>query len=317
MGLTRRQAILSAFAAAGLSADTSDRIGHDRIGAITDEIARSPEGAIGFAHQYGLKWLELRDVPGVKGTNYFFMEEAGLREAARQFTAAGLRISFLNTNLLKFGLPGTDPIRRTPEEPDARQKRTAGDRARFDARTADLRKCIRSAQILGCRYVRVFSFSRVPEPAAVSNRVAEVLNDFARVAEAEGVMLLLENETSCNVSNCEELAAMMKLVPSKAVGINWDVLNGKDVGEDPFPGGYAKLPSARVHNVQVKGRSILPEYPEKNVDWRAIFAALARDGYRDQVGLETHIFGDGQVAASHASMKAILKIVDPGFTVPS
>ena len=194
MRLTRRQAILSALAAAGVSADTSDRIGHDRIGAITDEIARSPEGAIDFAHQYGLKWLELRDVPGAKGTDYFFMEEAGLREAARQFTAAGLRISFLNTNLLKFGLPGTDPSgarRKIPMR--GRSASRATGRASMGGRRSA--KCIRSAQILGCRYVRVFSFSRVPEPAAVSNRVAEVLNEFARVAEAEGVMLLLENET--------------------------------------------------------------------------------------------------------------------------
>ena len=48
--------------------------------------------------------------------------------------------------------------------------------------------------------------------------------------------------------------------------------------------------------------------PQK-LDWRAIFDGLVKDGYKGQVGLETHIFGDGQIQASHDSMKEILKIV--------
>ena len=72
-----------------------------------------------------LKWLELRDVPGKRAQNYFFMEEAELRQAAKQFADGGIRISFLNTNLLKFGLPGTDPVRRNVETPEAREKREA------------------------------------------------------------------------------------------------------------------------------------------------------------------------------------------------
>jgi sugar phosphate isomerase/epimerase len=124
-------------------------------------------------------------------------------------------------------------------------------------------------------------------------------------------MLLVENETSCNVAKCSELAAFLKLVPSKALGLNWDVMNGAEMKETPLPEGYSLLPKKRIHNVQIKGRSIL-DYPQK-LDWAAIFNALAKDGYRDEVGLETHIFGPEQVARSHDSMRAILKIVDPEF----
>lgn len=311
--MTRRELLLGTIAGSLALARGPAGIRHDQVAAITDEIARSPEAAIDFAHLYGLKWLELRDIPGAKGKNYFFLSEDEARAAAKQFSDAGLRISFLNTNLLKFGMPGTEPVRRAPEPPDAREQRIAREKARFDQRRDDLRKCIRSAQILGCRYIRVFTFSRVAEPASVFPRVAEVLNDFAQIAEREGVMLLVENETSCNVATCEELAGVLKLVPSKAVGLNWDVLNGKDMKESPFPEGYDKLPKKRIHNVQIKGRSILPQFTDRNVDWSAIFHALAKDDYRDDVGLETHIFGDGQVAASHASMRAILQIVDPAF----
>ncbi len=67
--LSRRQILIGSLAAPALWAGT--KIDRSRIGAITDEIARSPEDAIAFAHQYGMKWLELRDVPGAKGQNYY------------------------------------------------------------------------------------------------------------------------------------------------------------------------------------------------------------------------------------------------------
>lgn len=307
--LSRRELLAGAIAAPAVFA--KNKIDHSRISAITDEIARSPEDAIAFAHQYGLKWLELRDIPGRKGQNYFLAGEAVVSEAARQFKLAGVGISFLNTNLLKFGMPGTEPVRRTPEAPEVREKRLAREQARWEQREQDLRKCIRSAQILGCRYLRVFTFSRVAEPEGLFPRIAEVVNSFARIAGAEGVELLVENESSCNVAKCSELAAFLKLVPSKAAGINWDAMNGQSLKEPPLPEGFGMLPASRIHNVQIKGRTVL-DYPEK-LDWAAIFRALEKAGYRGKVGLETHIFGETQVAKSHESMRAILQIVDPDY----
>jgi L-ribulose-5-phosphate 3-epimerase len=308
--VSRRQLLLGSLAAPALWG--RDNIDRSRIGAITDEIARSPADAIAFAHTYGLKWLELRDVPGNKGQNYFFMEETALKEAAKQFSDAGLRISFLNTNLLKFGLPGTEPVRRTPEKPEIKEQRIAREQARFNQREQDLRKCIRSAQILGCPFLRVFTFSRVAEPASVFPQIAGILNSFGEIAKAENVQLLVENETSCNAATCAELSTLLKLVPSKSIGINWDVMNGQSLKEDPMVEGCNALPWSRVRNIQVKGRIIL-DYPEK-LDLAALFKKIEQQNYKDQIGLETHIFGEVQVAKSHESMRAILKVVDPEFS---
>lgn len=311
MTVTRREILLGSIAAGTLWGKGGKGIGHAQISAISDEIARSPEAAIAFAHQYGMRWLELRDVPGDKGKNYFLNDEAYLRAAAKQFADGGVKISFLNTNLLKFGLPGTEPLRRTPEAEDVKAKRIAREQARFEQREGDLRKCIQAAHILGCKYLRIFTFSRVAEPESTFPRMAEILDSFARVAEKEGVVLLVENESSCNVGTCAELASLLKRVPSKAVGINWDADNGQTLKERPLEDGYPLLPKKRIYNVQVKGRTIL-DYPQK-LDWPAIFDALAKDGFTGNVGLETHIFGAEQVARSHDSMRAILKIVDPEF----
>ena len=78
----RRQILLGSLAAPALFGRT--KIDRSSISAISGEIARSPQDAIAFARQYGLKWLELRDVPGNRAQNYFFMEEGPLKEAARQ-----------------------------------------------------------------------------------------------------------------------------------------------------------------------------------------------------------------------------------------
>ena len=58
---------------------------------------------------------------------------------------------------------------------------------------------------------------------------------------------------------------------------------------------------------KTKGRSVL-DYPERQ-DWRAIFDTMTKDGYTGPFGLETHIFGEGQIQASHDSMKEILRIL--------
>jgi sugar phosphate isomerase/epimerase len=100
----------------------------------------------------------------------------------------------------------------------------------------------------------------------------------------------------------------MKLMPSKWVGVNWDVTNGLAFKETPFPGGYKLLPPNRIGNVHMKGRSLL-DYPER-LDWKTIFEVMAKDGYRGAFGLETHIFGAGQIQASHDSMKEILRILE-------
>lgn len=285
-----------------------NRIGRSRISAITDEIGRSPTEAIEFARKYDLQWLELRALPGDK-TYYSAMSEAAVRPHAAEFKKAGIRISFLNSGLLKFGLPGTEPVRRRSESAEARDRRIGQEKAQFDRRMQDLNVAIRAAHILGVSKVRVFAFTRVAEPASLFPRLADIVGEMARVAEKEGIELLLENEGSCNVATSEELAAFVKMIPSKALGINWDPLNGTAFKEIPFPDGYKVLPKKRISNVQIKGRSIL-DYPQK-LDWPAIFRALEKDGYRGQVGLETHIFGAEQIQKSHESMREILRIVEP------
>jgi len=312
MLMDRRSFLSSALAgtAAGalpLRAAAGPRIDKSRISAITDEIAKSPADAIAFAHQYGMKWLELRDIPGTK-KSYHTLEPEDLALAAREFKEGGVKISFLNTPMLKFGLPGTEPVRKTPEPADAKEKRIAREKVQFDRHMSDLDKSIRACHILECEYMRVFSFSRTAEPESLYPRVAEIIGNMLKVSEKAGVKLLIENEASQNVGTSAETTRFVKLIPARSFGINWDSLNGQGLGEKPYPDGYDVLPKDRILNVQIKGKTVL-DYPDR-LDWVQIFRALERDGYKGQLGLETHIFGEQQVASSHASMKEIMKMVE-------
>lgn len=306
--MTTRRSVLAALGAvpqASRLAWGGNRIDRSRLSAITDEIARTPADAIAFAQKYRLRWLEVRGVPGAK-KSYTSLTADELKQARREFDDGGVKISFLNTGLLKFVMPGTEPARPPRNEtPESRERRVARDAAQFERRMDDLRKAIQAAHALGVADMRVFTFLRTAEPQAQFPRIVDIIGEMARVADKEGVRLLVENEASCNVATCAELAEIVKPLPARVVGMNWDPHNGRGQ-EPPFPANYAVLPKNRLWNVQVKGRGVLPG-PER-MDWRAIITTLERDGYGGKIGLETHIFDDRLIEWSHQSMQEMLRL---------
>jgi L-ribulose-5-phosphate 3-epimerase len=308
--MNRRSFLAATFAAAIPASAAPRRIDSSRVSAITDEVARTPADAIKFAHEFGLQWLSLRDTPSEPGPGripYYSMEPAKLQQLMAEFKEAGIKISFLDTPFLKFDLPGTSPKRTRPEQPAAKEARVAKNQALFDRRMEDLRLGIRASHAFHCPMLRIFTFTRIPEPESIFPRIADIIGELAAAAQKEGIRLLIENEASQNAGTSAETAKLLKLLPAN-VGVNWDSLNGLPLGEKPFPDGYDSLPKDRIWNVHVKGKSLL-DYPEHQ-DWPAILNALQRDGFTGRLELETHVFGDGQMAASHASMKEILRLLN-------
>ncbi len=302
--MTRRDLIV-----AGLSAPFAFGKAHfdrTRISAITDEIGKTPDDSLAFARLYGLKFIELRNVPG--GKEYAFLPEPEIKAAAASFKNAGLKVSFLNTGLMKFPWPGMEPVRRRPETPEAKARREANEKARYDKRTEDLKKAINACHILGVDKLRVFTGSRVADPKTAYSRIADEIGAMGLIAAKEKVHLLIENEGSCNIGSSQELADIMALLPDRWIGMNWDPQNELGLKVVPFPDGYKVLPKKRILNVQYKGKGIMPESREK-LDWKAILRALEKDGYKGKIGQETHIFDGTLIQAAHISMKEMLRIV--------
>ena len=303
--LTRRA--LGGMALSGLTsavAFASNHIGLSRLSAITDEIAGTPAGAIDFCQQYGLQWVEIRSGPGPKNT-YLNVPDAEIQALAKQLRDHHIGVSFIDSSMFKYPLPGSNPIRRPSVPEEVHQKRLASAAARFEKRDDELRKWIRIAHTLRCDKLRFFAFSRVAEPESLYPRVAEIATEAAEIAGREGIRLILENEYSCNVGTSAELAKLANMLPARHVGINWDPENGA-AHETPFPDGYALLPKKRIENVQVKGRNIIPDM-KGVLPWAEIFRTLERDGFKGKVGLETHIF-DNLVPSAHLAMKEMVRI---------
>src|SRR5947209_14065037 len=95
----------AALVAAGRLQAFKSHITKANISAITDEIGKTQAEAIEFAHQYGLQWIELRNVPETK-KEFAFLTEPELKGWAAQLASNKLKVSFLNTSLLKFPWPG-------------------------------------------------------------------------------------------------------------------------------------------------------------------------------------------------------------------
>src|SRR6185369_14903806 len=105
--MTRRELLAAgAGAACATTLWARSHMDKSRISAITDEIGKSTDEAIAFAHHYGLQFIEIRNPPGAR-KEYFQMTEPEIKADAVRFMNEGLKVSFVNTGLLKFTWPGT------------------------------------------------------------------------------------------------------------------------------------------------------------------------------------------------------------------
>ena len=297
--VTRRDLLAgAAFAlAAGRLQAFKSHIGKSKISAITDEIGKTQAEAIEFAHRYNMQWVELRNVPETK-KEYSFLTEPELKAAAAELASNKLKVSFLNSSLLKFTWPGTNPA-GTKKDPDQKK---------WDRRKEYFESTLRAANILGVDKIRVFAGTRDEHPETTYPLIVRTLEELIPLAEKAKVKILLENENSQNIGTSPELKAIFELIPSKTVGYNWDPGNAQSLKEVPWPDGYAVLPKSRMLNVQFKAKNILEDSPD-HIDWKAIMEAMQKDNYQGELGLETHSSaGPGLIENANQSMKAMMRI---------
>jgi len=253
-----------------------------RIGAITDEIGANADDAASFAHDSGMLFVEVRDQPGTN-REYATGREADMQADAAHLTNLNLKISTIDTSLLKFAWPGGP---------------AQADQARWDRRMEDLQKALRCAQIMGADKILVFAGTRVPDPSTMFPRIADAIAEMAAEAEKQKVTLLLENDPDTNVATCADLAAIMKLAPSRWVGISWK----------PAPDGYSLLPKKRILNVRAPASSLWPNRPE-SMNWKAILTELDKDGYSGRITLEAGRSGSKPIDAARDALDQLVHIV--------
>jgi L-ribulose-5-phosphate 3-epimerase len=260
------------------------------LAAITDEFSQDIETAARSMAQIGMTGAELRMV---FGKNVIDLTDAEV-DLAREIVARnGLEIISIASPLMKCVLPNSPEV-------DARFKQdvfAATHTFEDQPRLAD--RALAIAEQTGARIVRVFSYWRTMRPEACFEPVARALEHLAGQAALHGRIIGLENEHACNIATGEETARVLEAVRHSNLKVVWDPANAYVSGETPYPDGYRRLPVERIAHIHAKDCHVDGHRPtwcalgEGGIDWKGQIGALAQDGYRGWISLETHWQGPG------------------------
>ncbi|HEX3891251.1 MAG TPA: sugar phosphate isomerase/epimerase family protein [Terracidiphilus sp.] len=306
MNLSRRHFFL------GMAAASVARFAHAaascpfRVSVINDEISQDFDHACSVAaHDFGLQWIELR---GMWNKNLTELDAAEIAEARKILAKYSLRVTDIASPLYKVDWPGA-PLSKQSERRDQ-----FGANDDFKKQDALLDHCIDLARTFGTDRIRCFDFWRLDDVKPYREAINEKLREAARRCAKANLILLLENEMSCNTATGMEAAQTLAAIREANFMLNWDPGNAATFPDSkPFPDGYDRLPKHRIghchaKNVVRKGDGKWEWAPVGTgvVDWVGQLRALARDGYHYAVSLETHWRGAGTPeASSRVSMQGL------------
>lgn len=268
-----------------------------RVSVITDEISDDFDHACSVAaDDFGLEWVEIR------GLWHKTVHELGSGEvsyARAILEKYKLRVTDIASPLFKVHWPGAPRSKSGSQKDD-----DATIQADFKKQDDVLAASIAVAKEFRTDKIRCFDFLRLDDIATYRAAIDEKLHDACVTANKQGIMLVIENEQSCNTANAPEAARTLAAVPP--LMLNWDPGNAVDTGElDAFPKGWDLLPKDRIHHCHCKntvrgadGKMAWSPVDIGLIDWTAQFRALKAIGYREAVSLETHWRGAGTPEAS-------------------
>ncbi|MBT5876535.1 MAG: sugar phosphate isomerase/epimerase [Candidatus Latescibacteria bacterium] len=239
---------------------------------ITDEVSQDLEDVIRFCGDFALDGIEIRSVWNKPPHQLTEGDIARLRDGVGE---AGLKV---------FGIAA--PFFKCDIRSDAD----------FDEHLDILRRCINLAQALDTNLIRVFAFWRQDPFEDYLDQIVERYQEPIRIAEAEGIILGVENEHSTMVGTGRDTRTLVNRLDSPAVKVIWDPCNEfhDSRGDVPFPAGYNHVKDVLAH-VHIKDAVLQPDegaicvpMGDGEIDFKGQFQALAADGYSGCISLETH-----------------------------
>ncbi len=268
-----------------------------RLAVINDEITQDFEKSCEIAAKdFGLSWIELRGMWNKNITELNADEVAKAREILEKHR---LRVTDIASPLFKVDWPGA------PRSTESERRDSFHADFDFTAQDKLLERCISLCKAFGTDRIRCFDFWRLKDQKPYRTAINAKLKQAAERCAKDNIVLLLENEMSCNTATGEESAAVLAAIPNKNFMLNWDPGNAAAIGSTPYPTGYDLLPKERIGHCHCK--DVVREPGKKYewapmgagvIDWVGQFRALERQGYGMGVSLETHWRGAGTPAAS-------------------
>jgi sugar phosphate isomerase/epimerase len=280
-----------------------------RLSVITGEISEDFDHACSVASKdFGMQWVELRTM---WSKNIADLDADDISRVQAILAKYNLRVTDIASPLFKVDWPDA------PRSKYSSQHDNFAANTEFKKQDDVLATCIELAKQFKTDKIRCFDFLRIDDVAPYRAAIDEKLRSACETAKQQGIMLVIENEQSCNTATAPEAARILAAVPP--LMLNWDPANAVYTGEvDAFPAGWALLPKDRIHHCHCKntvhnaaGKMAWSPVDIGFIDWVAQFRALKQIGYRNAVSLETHWAGGGTPEASSriswAGMKKALE----------
>jgi sugar phosphate isomerase/epimerase len=306
--LTRRDLCAGALAAGSAARLRAGQANRFKLGIITDELTGQLEDALPFCTSHHLEWCELREM---WGKNIMNLSKEELDRARTLIDNAGLKVSDIASPIFKWNLP------QMPANGDEKRDEFKASFAESDADRL-LEQSFALARHFGTHKVRIFSYWRVHEPERAYKLVRERLGQAAQLAAKNDVVLVLENEHTCNIGTGRELGHLLKDINSAALRGNWDPGNAAMLDEIPYPDGYEAM-RGLVSHVHIKDVRKNAATGQKEwapvgggfIDWKGQLQALRKDRYEGTLSLETHYLraDRNKVESSRESLEGLLKLL--------
>jgi L-ribulose-5-phosphate 3-epimerase len=278
------------------------------VAVINDEISPDFEHACHVAAKdFGLHYIEVR---GMWGKNIVNLNDQEIGEARKILAKYGLTVTDIASPLFKTDFPGGKSA------PGA-QVDQFGATYTYARQPEVLELSLHVAKALGTPRIRCFDFIRLADPAPFLPEIHEQLRKASATLAKDNMILLLENEHTCNTATGAEAARTLAAVQNENFMLNWDPGNAAAAGSVPFPTGYDLLPKHRIGHCHckdvVKDASGKPEWAAVGsgiIDWKGQIEALVRQKFSGTLSLETHWRGAGSAEAStRQSMAGLQKIL--------
>lgn len=184
------------------------------ISAFADEVSKNLDEQIAALKALGISHIEPRNVDG---KNIADLTEEEAKDLRARLDAAGIGISSIGSPLGKVDITGD-----------------------LDAHMEQVKNCVKVAQILGAKYIRMFSFF-VPEGEEdkYEDKVFEGMARMLEIARGSGVQLLHENEKAIYGATVEHCVKLMEKF-SPELGFIFDPSNFVQCAQDTIDG-FKKL----------------------------------------------------------------------------
>lgn len=234
-----------------------------------DEVSSNLDEQIALVRELGEKYICPRRVDGKNIADY--TAEEFQKTIKPRLDAAGIGFSSIGSPIGKVKID---------------------DEEGFNRQLKQLKELVAIAQMMNCKYIRVFSFF-VPQngdPADYRDKVIEKMKKFVAVTEGTDVVLLHENEKKIYGDTADRAIDVYESVASPHLQLCYDASNFIQVGENPNEA-FEKLKDKVVYyHIKDCDKETKVEVPMGlgSTDYKKIFDELEEMDYEGFMTLEPH-----------------------------